>query len=263
MTAGSSGDGWQVRLVNTRHGLLAQALRPAEVGALLCDVMLARDNWLEDAQYQKIVPNQFVVELSPENYTRNYAPLEKEVCEQWRERLLNNLTTANSRQGRLEYRFAGQVSVAVRRAADLERDALRIRSRLRPDAPDETVTGLLPACLELLSGGQSWDLRAGIVTLGREPGCDIFFDNPRVQELRLISGQHAYLHCLPGSYRLFDGTPQGLPSINGTFVNGYPVVSAGQLLSDGDILILAAVRRDAPSAETPGVVALRFRANCR
>jgi pSer/pThr/pTyr-binding forkhead associated (FHA) protein len=77
-----------------------------------------------------------------------------------------------------------------------------------------------------------------------------------------VSGQHAYLHCLPRAYRLFDGAPNGLPSINGTFVNGRPVPPGGHLLQDGDILILAAVRPQAPSLDTPGVAGLRFRALC-
>ena len=38
--------------------------------------------------------------------------------------------------------------------------------------------------------------------------------------------------------------------------------AGGQLLQDGDILILAAVRPLAPSLDTPGVVGLRFRAQC-
>ena len=77
---------------------------------------------------------------------------------------------------------------------------------------------------------------------------------------RLVSGQHAYLQCAPGAYRLFDGSSAGLRSVNGTFVNGRPVAPSGQLLQDGDILILASLRPQAPDTETPGVVGLRFRA---
>ncbi len=90
----------------------------------------------------------------------------------------------------------------------------------------------------------------------------MFLDQPRVQELRLVSGQHAYLHCLPEACRLFDGSPNGQRSINGTFVNKLPVPANGQLLHDGDIVILAAVRPQFPSLDTPGVVGLRFRARC-
>jgi FHA domain/Protein of unknown function (DUF3662) len=269
---------WQVRLVKPRLGGLAAAKGlagangPAEVSDLLCETLLDRQNVLEDAEYNKTVPNEFVVELPPDSYARHYAPLSKVIEQQWRERLLNYLATANSRQGRREYRFAGQVAVEIRSAPDLEPGQLRIRSRMRAEALDSPPLAapppvakppvVLPACLELLPAGKQWQLRSGLITIGREPACDVFLDMFRVQELRLVSGQHAYLHCLPGAYRLFDGAPNGLPSINGTFVNGRPVPPGGQLLQDGDILILAAVRPQAPSLDTPGVAGLRFRALC-
>ena len=262
MTTHPPGDGWQVRLIKPRQGLLAQAIGPAEVGDVLCEAMLARENLFEDAEYKKIAPNQFVVEVSPDGYARSYAPMEKVISQQWRERLLNQLATANSRQGRREYRFAGSVVVELRPAPDLEPGQLRIRSRLHADAPEEPLPVSLPACLELLPEGRRWRLRPGIITIGREPVCDIFLDMPRVQELRLVSGQHAYLQCLPGDYRVFDGSPNGLRSVNGTFVNGRPVPPGGQLVQEGDILILAAVVPQAPKLDTPGVVGLRFRASC-
>ncbi len=266
MSPNAPGDGWQVRLIKPRPGLLAQANGPAEVSDRLCETLLARENLLEDAEYRKTAPNQFVVELTPDIYAQHYAPLEKVIGQQWRERLLNHLATANSRQGRREYRFAGQVMVEIRPAPDLEPGQFRILSRLQAEAPDDplpvALPVVLPACLELLPAGKPWRLRAGLVTIGRDPTCDIFLDLPRVQELRLVSGQHAYLQCLPEAYRLFDGAPNGQRSINGTFINGRPVPPDGQLLRDGDLLILAAVRPQAPSLDTPGVVGLRFRARC-
>jgi len=267
VTANAPGDGWQARLIKPRLGLAAQANRPAEVSDLLIETLLARENLLEDAEYQKTVPNQFVVELAPDTYARYFAPLAAVLCQQWRDRLLNHLATANSRQGRREYHFAGEVTVAVRAAPDLAPGQLRIRSRVWAEAPQAappqaTTTSTLPACLELLPSGKQWPLRLGTVTLGRDPACDVYLDLPRVQELRLVSSRHAYLHCSPDAYRLFDGSPGGQRSINGTFVNNVPVPATGQLLHDGDIVILAAVRPLSPSLETPGVVGLRFRTRC-
>jgi len=256
-------DGWQVRRIKPRQGLLAQALRAAELGDLLCEVMLARENVIEDAHYHKLVPNQFVVELPTDEFQHSYAPIEQEVGLQWREKLLNHLTTTNSRQGRREYRFGGQVGVAIRAAADLAAGQARIWSRLAPDAPpEEPPTGPLPACLEVLPDGRRWPLRSGLVTIGRDPGGDIVFDDPKVQELRLVSSQHAYLRCAPGVYRLFDGSPDGAPSVNGTYINRVPVPRDGQLLQDGDFLILASLHPLTPQLNTPGVVGLRFRADC-
>lgn len=253
---------WRVRLIKPRLGFLPAADGPAEVSDLLCETLLDRANLIEDAEYKKIVPNQFIVELAPDIYARQYAPLANVIGPQWRERLLNYLATANSRQGRREYRFAGRVGVEIRPARDLEPGQLRILSRLQTEVPEAPPPAALPACLELLPDGRPWRLRAGVVTIGRDSACDIFLDLPRVQELKLVSSQHAYLQCLPGSYRLFDGSPSGLPSVNGTFVNGQPVPPGGQLLQDGDIVILAAVRPQTPRLDTPGVVGLRFRAVC-
>jgi hypothetical protein len=266
LSANAPAEGWQVRLIKPRLGLLAQPSGPAEVGDLLCQLMLARENLLEDAEYQKTVPNQFVVELSPAIYARHYQPLEMVICQQWQGRLLQHLATSNSRQGRREYHFAGQVTVELRAASDLGPGELRVRFRLQAGAPDEPLTvtppATLPACLELLPDGKLFRLRAGLVTIGRDLSCDIALDQPRVQELRLVSGQHAHMQCQPETYRLFDGSPSGQPSINGTFVNNQPVPPGGQLLRDGDVLILAAVRPRSPSLDTPGVVGLRFRERC-
>jgi hypothetical protein len=41
-----------------------------------------------------------------------------------------------------------------------------------------------------------------------------------------------------------------------------PVPRDGQLLQDGDILILASLHALTPQLNTPGVVGLRFRAVC-
>ena len=153
----------------------------------------------------------------------------------------------------------------MRPGPDLEPGQVRLLLRLQmhaPAAPEPPAPSPLPACLVLLPAGRTWRLRTGLLTLGRDPRCDIAFDLPGVQELRLVSSQHAYLQCAPSAYRVFDGTPQGLPSVNGTYVNGRPVPPQGHLLQAGDQLILAAVHRHAPRADTPGVVALRFEATC-
>ncbi|MEP7358325.1 MAG: FHA domain-containing protein, partial [Anaerolineales bacterium] len=255
--------GWQARLLKPRPGPLAPDFGPAELGVLLCEVMLSRGNVVEDAQYQKTVSNQFIVELPPAEFERAYAPIVGAIAEQWREQLLNDLTTTNSRQGRREFRFGGQVTVAVRAAPDLGAGQARILSRLRADPPPEApVAEPLPACLELLPDGRRWRLHTGQVTIGRDSASDIALDMPRVQELRLVSSQHAYLRCSAGVYRLFDGALDGAPSVNGTYINRQPVPREGQLLQDGDIVILAALQPQTPLLNTPGVVGLRFRAEC-
>jgi hypothetical protein len=262
MTTDTPETGWQVRALKTRLGWSAGEARAAEVGEALCDLLLASENVFEDAEYHKVVANQIVVELPSDLYARHFAPLENVICEQWRERLLNQLTTANSRLGLRAYRFAGQLTLALRAEPGLAPGQIRARLRWSSESPAAEPPAWLPACLEQLPPGKSWQLRSGLVTLGREPDCDVVLDMPRVQELRLVSARHAFLQCSPGVYRLFDGSPNGLRSTNGTFVNGRPVPATGHTLQDGDLIILAALRPDAPRPDTPGVAALRFRAQC-
>jgi hypothetical protein len=253
---------WHVRLVKPRLGWNARPVRPADVVGALRDTLLAPEAGLEDAHYQKIVPNRYLVELPAESYARHFQPLATRLCQQWRDALLEHLATTNSRQGQKHYRFAGQVQVEIRPAADLAVGELRIHSALQADVPASAAPAPLTACLELVPDGRRWALSEGIVTIGRDAQCAIALDLPRLLERPLISSRHAYLQCLSGECRLFDGAPDGVPSTNGTFVNGRPVPRGGQLLKDGDLLVLAALPHRAPDADVPGAAGLRFHAHC-
>lgn len=249
--------GWQVKRLGARLPWSAGPIRPAEISAGLCAAILTRENVLEDVNYQKISPNHFIVELHPENYTRNYQPIEGRILQQWRERLIDHLETTNSRQGRQEYRFGGRLQLTIRPVPGLKPDQARILSRVQPDEPGEVPK--LPGRLELLDGSLSWVLRPGVMTIGRDSHCDIALKIPAVQAKRLVSAQHAYLNCQEGRYLLFDGGPDGKPSTNGTFVNGQRVPAGGILLRSGDLIVLAALKPSEPRPDTPGVAALRFK----
>lgn len=231
---------------------------PADVGKQLLEAMLARQNVLEDARYFKVAPNDYLVELNEANYHRHYQPVEKLICEQWRERLLEALNTTNSRQGRKEYRFGGRVHIRIQPVTNLREDEVRIHCQINPVGSASVV----PACLEQLSGGKQWPLQAEMTVIGRTEACDIFLDLPLVQQARLISGQHAYIRQEENRFRLYDGSPDGKASVNGTFANGQRVSPAGHLLEAGDIIILAALDPRQPRVDTPGVVAFRFRTAC-
>lgn len=249
--------GWQVKRLGSRLPWAAGPIRPAEVSEGLCAAVLARENVLEDVNYLKVSPNHFIVEIHPQNYTRNYQPIEGRILQQWRDRLIAHLATTNSRQGRQEYRFGGGLQLTIRPVPDLKPDQARILCRVQPDEPGETP--LLPARLELLDGSRSWVLRPGVMTIGREAHCDIALDFPAVQEKRLVSAQHAYLQCRAGRYLLFDGAPNGKPSTNGTYVNSQRVPQGGYLLQPDDLILLAAIKPGEPRLDTPGVAALRFK----
>jgi hypothetical protein len=256
MAAETKGDsGWHVHPIRPRLSWSSEPVRPAEVAEALSRAMLAPAAMLEDAEYNKIVPNRFIIEVDPENHARRYALIEPRLMAQWRERLLEALTTANSRQGRREFRFGGRVSLELRRSEDVQPGRARVLARIEPDAPEETA---LPYHLETLPPAEHWPLRKGIVTIGREPVCEVQLADPTVQEKRLVSGQHAYLQCDEGQVWLFDGTPAGQPSTNGTFVNGKRVPANGRQLRDGDVIVLAALDPDNPSPDVPGTAALLF-----
>ena len=262
MPAHPSENPWHTRLLKPKLGLFAQPLRPADIVEALCETTLARRYAVEDVNYRKIVPNRFIVELSEENYQRNYRLIERRICEQWREHLLTHLTNANSRQGRQEFRFAGPVAVEIRSVSDLSADQARILFRLERGTPKTPVRVTLPACLEIISQERQFALYEGVVTIGREANNDVFLNLPAVQEKKLVSGQHAYLRCSRGEYRLFDGTVRGQASTNGTYVNYRRVPPTGIALQNDDLIILAALNPNAPSLDTPGVVVLRFKKDC-
>lgn len=258
-----SGGEWQVKLIGPRLPWGTRALRPAEVGDHLRSLMLAPENLIEDAQYNKIVPNHYIVEINESHYARYYQPIADQVVDQWQVKMLEHLNTANSRQGRRAYRLAGPLKLAIRPAADLPATQARVLSRFLPDQGEQPAAETLLACLELLPGGRRWQLRPGTVTLGRNESCDITLNLREVQQKRLVSGLHAYILWEEGQFRIFDGAPGGRPSLNGTYVNNQPVPAEGRLLQDGDTIILAAIDPARPRADTPGTATLRFHLECR
>ena len=257
---------WQTNWLKPRLPWNKQAIKPAEIGDGLCKVMMAPKNILEDANYNKVLPNHFIVELSPENYAHHYEPLRNSLPQQWHERLVEHLMTANSRLGRKEHRFGGQILVELRSASDLKDSQARILCRVEPDfeatdgkfASKSLDRGEKGVFLELIQGGQRWPLHPGDNIIGRDEDCDIFLKLPQVQEKRLISAKHAFIRVVDGRYYLYDGSPSGQPSANGTFLNARRVLAHGEPLQDGDIIILAAIHPHAPRPDTPGVAAFRF-----
>lgn len=239
-------------------------LRPADVSRYLQQAMLAPENTLEDAQYLKVVPNHYVVEVNEQTYQAHFQPISSVVCAQWQDNLKQALETKNNRLGRDEYRFEGAVQVELEPVTDLAENEVRIQCQItaQSDAAPAPSTATT-ACLELLPGEQQWLLEQEITLIGRNPACDIHLDLPFVQEERLISSQHAYIRYQEGRFHLYDGSPDGNPSTNGTYVNDRRVSPEGQALEPGDVIILAAVDPNNPRPDTLGVVTLLFHTDCR
>jgi hypothetical protein len=250
-------------------------IRPADVNRYLQQALLNSDNHLEDVDYRKIVPNDYLVELNPENYERHYRPVARQVCDGWQLRLLQALETANGRMGRKEFRFAGPVRVQVRPAEGLAAGEVQIRCRVHTEPQPEPGTDHDdPACLQLWQNGRVWPLSPGITTIGRDAACHIRLQDASIQAKRLVSGQHAYIVSdtrrgttgggvkYAREYYLFDGSPEGKASTNGVFVNGRRLTSEGQLLQDGDQIILATLDPHNPQPDTPGVATFIFHRHC-
>lgn len=262
MITPNDGAGWQVKLIEPRLPWGNRPARPAELAENLSTIMLASENLLEDAEYNKIIPNQYVVEINRNHHARYFQPIEKEVLQQWQSRMLERINTANSRQGRNEYRLAGPLHIEIRPVDDLSPVQVRVLYRIQADERRPGSEDALPACIKLLPSGRTWPLRPGITTIGRAKDCVIALDMPVVRAKRLISSRHAYLVYEEGRYRIFDGSPDGKPSLNGTFVDYQLVGPEGRLLQDGDIIILAAIDPRHPRTDTLGIVALRFDMDC-
>ena len=217
-------EGWRVRLVELRFLWAKDPIRPADLSHRLRDIMFSKNSQIEDADYHKVVPNRFLIELNPDNFAKNFQPIQSRVVAQWREKLLDDLEKANARQGRREYNFAGRVEIEIRPTGGLAPNQARIHYQvgwMRPQAGSQPLPPdlLLPAWLELVPGGKRWRLHRGIVTIGREPGVDVLLEGAEIQARRLVSAQHAYIVCDEQKMVLRDGSPGGRPSTNGTFVN--------------------------------------------
>lgn len=262
-------DAWHVRVFTPRLPWDVHSPRAAEVGEALTTMMLSGEYALEDAEYQKVVPNEYVIELDEANYRRNFQPIEERLLQQWRSRMLDQLATANSRLGRPQYQLGATLQLGIRPVSDLKPTQLRIRCRVQSAAVAATgasqpvqirtqPTRSPMPCLEMLSGGSRWPLRQEIITIGRDKSCDIRLDMPDVREKRLVSGKHAHLRFEGGHYVLYDGSPDGRPSVNGTFVDRQRVPPGGWPLKGGETIILAAANAQDPRPDVPGVVALRY-----
>lgn len=230
-------------------------IRPSQVTEDLKKAMMAPENYIEDVDYEKIVPNVYVVELNKNLYERKYQRIENRLCKQWQKKLTEHLFTKNNR-GRTEYYCVGPIEVRIKPVTDLAESQVYIQCNI---VEGENSSQSPSACLELRPSGKQWHLDEGLMTIGRDGDCDIYLDSPLVQEALLVSSKHAYIQSQAQTFRLFDGSPKGRLSSNGTFVNGQQIYQKGHQLQDGDIIILAALDQNNPRPDTPGVVELVFR----
>ena len=219
---------------NLFDGLFSRAfksgVKPLQLGRKLLQVVDSERD--VDAQGRRVVPNSYLIQLSPED-REGFADVEPT--------LLQELTVALreyiSQEG---YHVEGKARVALRTNPDLRRGKFDIDCRnITPEAaPAETPEAPTPAPLLTavpsafdrppavlsLPNGQRIELHEGHYILGRHLENDIVLNDTNV------SRKHAEFVCAAGEVVVRD-----LGSTNGTKVNGV-LITGEQLLQHGDVV---------------------------
>ena len=189
---------------------LRTAVRPIEIGRRLVQEM--DDKRTVDSKSRRVAPNQFVIRLHPKDHDELsdfIGPLEGELAEAAKEYA--------KEEG---YHLRGPVTVSIATDESLKSGRIGIDSKVRTSETPIT-DGVLA-----VPGGQVLRIGEQPIIIGRQPDCDIVFDDPN------ISRRHAEVRIAAGEYTISD-----LGSTNGTKVNGV-AVSLARALRDGDIITL-------------------------
>jgi pSer/pThr/pTyr-binding forkhead associated (FHA) protein len=231
-------------LENIFDGLFSRAfksgVKPLQLGRKLLQVVDSERD--VDAQGRRVVPNSYLIQLSPED-REGFADVEPT--------LLQELTVALreyiSQEG---YHVEGKARVALRTNPDLRRGKFDIDCRnitpdaapAQPSAPaapsteptiEVSAAPLLtavpsafdrPPAVLSLPNGQRIELHEGHYVLGRHLENDIVLNDTNV------SRKHAEFVCAAGEVVVRD-----LGSTNGTKVNGV-LITGEQLLQHGDVI---------------------------
>jgi hypothetical protein len=196
------------------------SIRPIELGRRLIREM--DDHRSVDVKGQRIVPNDFVILLSPDDHA-GFADIEHA--------LRTELVEACREYAREEgYHFMGPVTVELRVDNSLKTGRFGISSSLK-----QAEAGNRPGTIVMPSGDRI-ELDDGRNVIGRLADCQIIVSDSNV------SRRHAQIHRAGSGFVIND-----LGSTNGTFVNGERLI-ADHRLADGDII-------------TVGAVSLRFEAS--
>ncbi|MEY3807022.1 MAG: hypothetical protein RIR69_1834 [Actinomycetota bacterium] len=230
---------------NIFDGLFSRAfksgVKPLQLGRKLLQIVDSERD--VDAQGRLVVPNSYLVHLSPAD-REGFADIENT--------LVHELTAAVREYIRQEgYHVDGKARVALRTNPDLRRGKFEIDSRnVSADAGNEPETDIpipaepeaaempvaapplsmvvnnsdVPPAVLTLPSGQRIELHEGHYVLGRHLESDIVLNDSNV------SRKHAEFVCAAGEVVVRD-----LGSTNGTKVNGVSVLG-DQLLQHGDVI---------------------------
>ena len=215
------------RLEQLVSGAFAKAFRsavqPVEVAAALQREV---DNSAQIlSRNRRLVPNQFHVELSPQDYQR-LAPYSSTLSDELVEMLRDHAHEQS-------YVFTGPVSISFDQKEDLTTGRFHVRSSALASvtpASDSAVTdtAVRRANVILEVNGMRHPLDPPGIVIGRGNDTDLRINDPGV------SRRHAEIRIYPGDPAT-GGTPQvsvvDLGSTNGVLVNGHKVSQA--TLDDG------------------------------
>lgn len=203
------------RLERLVEGVFARAFRsglqPVEVGRRLSREM---DLHRQVAPKGTLVPNHFVVSLSPEDRAR-FDPIEDELVAEL-------ISVAKDHARAEDYSFLGPVSVIIETDDDLSPGMLLVGAEMTRSADGVAATLTLP-------DGRRLGLGAKSLVIGRLPECDIVLSDPN------ISRRHAEVR--PGGNGGYEVADLG--STNGTKLNGV-VIRGAQPLRDRDQITVGA-----------------------
>jgi hypothetical protein len=189
---------------------LRSTVRPIEIGRRLVQEM--DDKRTVDSKSRRVAPNHFVIRLHPKDHdelTDFIGPLESELVEAAKEYA--------KEEG---YHLRGPITVSITSDESLKSGRIGIDSKVRTSESPINEGSLVVA------GGKVVKIGDQPIVIGRQPDCDIVFDDPN------ISRRHAEIRVAAGEFTVSD-----LGSTNGTKVNGVAVTIA-RALRDGDIVTL-------------------------
>lgn len=183
-------------------------VRPIEIGRRLINEVDAKRS--VDAKNRRVVPNHFLVHLSPDDI---------EALEPIRTELLAELVEAVKEYANDEgYHLTGSVSVAIDVDPQLKVGRVKVDSEVRATGTTATTATVV------LPDGRRISLGSEPLVIGRLAENAIVFEDPNV------SRKHAEIVASGGGWVVRD-----LGSTNGTKVNG-TTIAGERALRDGDIV---------------------------
>lgn len=195
------------RLEQLVEGVFTKAFRsglqPLEIGRRLVREL---DAGRTVGVHGVVVPNHFVVVLSPDDFERFATfrdPLERELADAAREHARDE-----------NYHFVGPVTVELTEDPQRRQGDLKVRATIEQGEGGWTASLVLP-------DGRRVPLTDAEATIGRLPDCAVALSDPKA------SRHHAQVRRGTDGFRLVD-----LGSTNGTTLNGMTV--SEHLLRDGD-----------------------------